>query len=206
VANTSTEARDRAGRTASTAVEESKELGRNALDTGGDLVDEARDQVGAVATELRHQTRQLVDDTRSQLRDQADGQRSQLATALAAFGGELRALIDGHPDQAGTAGRYVDQAGKVVDELAGQIRDRDFAGIVDDVQRFARRRPGVFLAAVAATGFVAGRLARSASDDRSEANDAGDGDGVPSSPSPAPVVASTDPPGPELGGTGMTVP
>jgi hypothetical protein len=42
------------------------------------------------------------------------------------------------------------------------VSERGFDGLVDDVQSFARRRPGVFLAAAAATGFVAGRLFRGA--------------------------------------------
>lgn len=203
MANTSTEARERAEETASSAVEQSKEMGRNARDAGGDLVDGAREQVGTVATEIRDQARQLVDDTRSQLQDQADGQRSQLAEALGAFGGELRALVDGRPEEAGTAGRYVEQVGGAVGELAAQIRERDLAGIVDDVQRFARRRPGVFLAAAAATGFLAGRLARSTTDDRAQA--AVVGGGAPA-PVPAPVATPDDPIGSDLGGTGMSVP
>jgi hypothetical protein len=207
VANTSTEVRDRAEQTAATAVGQSRELGRDAREAGADLVDGARDQVGAVATEIRDQARQVVDDTRSRLQSQADSQRSQLAEALGAFGGELRALVDGRPDEAGTAGRYVEQVGGAVGELATQIRERDFAGIVDDVQRFARRRPGVFLAAVAATGFVAGRLARSTTDDRARTGTADGGEASTAlSPALAPVAPPDQPVGPEPGGTGTSVP
>ena len=165
MAETTTDAREQAREAASTAVEQGKEAVGTAREVTGELLDETRDQVGTVTAEVKDQARRLFDDTRSQVRDQADNQRSQLAVALGTFSSELQALVNGRPDEAGAAGRYVLQAGNAVGELAAQVGDRDLAGIVDDVQRFARRRPGVFLAAVAATGFVAGRLARSATDD-----------------------------------------
>ena len=168
MANT-TDARQKIEETASTAIEQGKEATHVAREATGTVVGDALDQVGNVTAEIRDQARQLVDDTKSQLRDKADSQTSHLADALGTFGSELQALVSGQSDTAGTAGRYVEQAGNVVGDLARQIRERNFEGLVDDVQRFARRRPGVFLAAVAATGFVAGRLARSAKDD--------DGDG-----------------------------
>jgi hypothetical protein len=45
-------------------------------------------------------------------------------------------------------------------------------GVVDDVTRFARRRPGVFLAGAAGMGFVVGRLVRAgAASQRTDATD-----------------------------------
>ena len=46
--------------------------------------------------------------------------------------------------------------------MADRLNSKGFDGVVDDVQAFARRRPGAFLAIAAATGFVAGRLFRGA--------------------------------------------
>jgi hypothetical protein len=113
----------------------------------------------------------MVDETRSQLRDKADAQTAGVADGLGRLADELRALANGHPDQAATVRRYVDQAGSAMADVAGQLRNKDFAGIVDDLQRFARRRPGAFLATSAAVGFIAGRLVRSARDDAGEADD-----------------------------------
>ena len=42
-----------------------------------------------------------------------------------------------------------------------RLEDRGIEGVVDDVSRFARRRPGVFLLAAAGAGFVVGRFVRS---------------------------------------------
>jgi len=40
------------------------------------------------------------------------------------------------------------------------VQNRGMEGLVDDLQRFARRRPGVFLFATAVAGFAAGRAVR----------------------------------------------
>ena len=45
--------------------------------------------------------------------------------------------------------------------FASRLEDRGIEGVVDDVARFARRRPGVFLLAAAGAGFVVGRFVRS---------------------------------------------
>ena len=44
--------------------------------------------------------------------------------------------------------------------LASRMEQGGAQGVVDDVTRFARRRPGAFLAGAAGVGFVVGRLVR----------------------------------------------
>jgi hypothetical protein len=44
------------------------------------------------------------------------------------------------------------------------VQQRGYDGMVEDAQRLARRRPGVFLAGAAVAGFAIGRLLRSAKD------------------------------------------
>jgi hypothetical protein len=60
----------------------------------------------------------------------------------------------------GTAGRYVALAGDTLGDVADRLRSGDVESLVGDVQRFARRRPGVFLAAAAGAGFLTARLVR----------------------------------------------
>jgi ElaB/YqjD/DUF883 family membrane-anchored ribosome-binding protein len=163
--STSTDAREKSKEVASTAVDEARDVGRVAQDAAQTVAQDVRDEVGQVAGELRGQARNMVDETRTQLRERADAQTAGVANGLGRFADELRALANGHPDQAATARRYLDQAGSAIGDVAGQLRSKDFEGVVRDVQSFARRRPGTFLAVSAAVGFMAGRLVRSASDD-----------------------------------------
>jgi len=193
VANTPTDARDQSKEVASTAVDEAREVGQTAQTAAHDMTHEVRQEVGEITSELRQQARSVVDDTRSQLRDKADSQTASFADRLGGFASELQALSNGHPEQAETVRRYVDQAGSAVADVAGQLRTKNFAGLVEDVQRFARRRPGAFLAASVAAGFVAGRLVRSAKDESEADTSSGPNGSIETSgpnagPSRAPAI------------------
>ena len=68
-------------------------------------------------------------------------------------------MADGSAQGGAAADLARDAASRARD--AGQWLDgRRPAQVVDEVQSFARRRPGVFLALAAAAGLVAGRLTR----------------------------------------------
>jgi hypothetical protein len=54
----------------------------------------------------------------------------------------------------------VNQASSRSGDIADWLQRHEPADILDEVSRFARRRPGLFLAIAAAAGLVAGRLAR----------------------------------------------
>jgi hypothetical protein len=49
---------------------------------------------------------------------------------------------------------------------ADYLEERGVSGALDDLQRFARRRPGLFLAGALAAGFLAGRAAKAAAEER----------------------------------------
>jgi hypothetical protein len=187
VANTPTDAREQSKEVAATAIDEAREVGRTAQTAAQDVTHEVRQEVSQITSELKQQARGLVDDTRSQLRDKADSQTVNIADRLGGFAAELQALSNGHPEQAETVRRYIDQAGSAVADVAGQLRKKNFAGLVQDLQRFARRRPGAFLAASVAAGFVAGRLVRSAKDEsEAETSPGPNGSTESSSPHTAP--------------------
>ena len=56
---------------------------------------------------------------------------------------------------------YVDSAADQVERLAGALEERDILQLIDDAGRFARREPGLFLAAAFALGLVGTRFLRS---------------------------------------------
>lgn len=168
MASTASNAREASKQAASTAVEESKEAAATVREAAGAVGQQVRQQAGEVTADLKGQAEQVVHETKAQLRSHADDQRSHLADAFGRFADELDALCKGRPDDAGTARHYVEQASTTLGGLGSQLREQTFDGLVDDVQRFARRRPGVFLAATAAAGLVAGRLARALNEGEAE--------------------------------------
>ena len=122
----------------------------------------ARDQASRVRGEVATQGRNLLQEAKGQLRTQAGTQTDQLGEAVAKTAGQVRALLDGRPDDAGPVRDYVEQAAGRIDDMAQRIRSRGFDGLAEDLQRFARRRPGVFLLGAAAAGFAVGRIIRGA--------------------------------------------
>ena len=62
---------------------------------------------------------------------------------------------------------------RLQERFSTRLQEKDVAELVNDVQRFARRRPVIFIASAFAVGFVCSRLWRNSSDSSS-----GSGHGV----------------------------
>ncbi|WP_143590300.1 hypothetical protein [Thermoactinospora rubra] len=126
-----------------------------AAETAGTVREQAREVTG----ELRHQTGQAVGRLRERVRDEADSQGRRAAQAIRQWAEDLHTMTDmGKPDSPvqGVVRRVAEQGRRAADYLD----ERGLSGLTDDLQRFARRRPGLFLAAALAAGFVVGRVAR----------------------------------------------
>jgi len=107
----------------------------------------------------------VVDDAmgqvRGQLDDQGRQQKDRLAGTLVTVGDDLERMA-----QSGS-GMAADLAREGADRaraLARHLDGREPGELVDDVRRFARRRPGVFLLGALAAGVVVGRLVRGTKD------------------------------------------
>jgi vacuolar-type H+-ATPase subunit H len=203
------------------------ELAGAAKDQARDVADDARQEVSAVVSEAGTQARNLVDEARTALRHQASDGTTRAAGAIDDLGSRFRALAQGDAEGAGDLRRYADQMGERLATVADRVGERGVDGIVDDVQRFGRRRPGLFLAAAVATGFVAGRLFRGAQADASSSpSQSGNGEWRPQeptaqlpspgaqpsltpptpTPAPAPAPAPTPPPTSVQGGEAFPPP
>jgi uncharacterized protein YjbJ (UPF0337 family) len=144
------------------ASERAGQVAGAARDEARNVAGDARQEAKAVASEAATQVHNVVDSTRSALRTQARENTDRATGALGELGSQFRALAEGDREGAGQLGRYADEAGTRLRTMADRLNSKGFDGVVDDVQVFARRRPGTFLAIAAATGFVAGRLFRGA--------------------------------------------
>lgn len=144
--------------------EATKEVARTAQQEAAAVADEARQQAREVIAETKEQARSVINDAQAQLRVQADQQATKVAESMRRIAGELRALYEGRADQAASVRPYLHDAMARLDDAASRVESRGIEGVVGDVQRFARRRPGAFLAFAAGAGFVAGRMVRSTKD------------------------------------------
>ncbi|MCV2491597.1 hypothetical protein OF117_19815 [Geodermatophilus sp. YIM 151500] len=193
--------------TGDVARNEAANVGQTAQQAGGQVASTAADQAREVAAETQRQARDLLDQGRSQLRDQAATQQQKAAGGLGSLAQELRNLADGTSEGApGPARDLIRQASGKVDEFASWLQHREPADLLDEVRRFARRRPGAFLLGAATAGVLAGRLTSGV---KAAHSDSGTGRTTPSTTrtnyvDPTPAYAGyTGTPG-EVAGAGYT--
>lgn len=133
--------------------------GANAAAEGArDVAQTAKEQAREVIDEATTQARRTAADMRGQLRGQVEQQHGSMVDKLRAASQDMRDMsADRDPSPATTlVSSLADRTERFADELASRGPD----GVLDEVQQFARRRPGTFLLAAAAAGFVAGRLGK----------------------------------------------
>ena len=153
------------GSESSSTVETAKSEAVNVKDTATEaasgVAEAAKSEVSNVAVEAKYQARSLVDQTRSELRGQASNQQSQLAAKLQDWASELGSMAS-RSRESGPMTDLAQEASRRGGEIAHWLDTHEPADLLEEVKRFARRRPVAFLALAAAAGVVAGRLTRGA--------------------------------------------
>jgi hypothetical protein len=139
---------------------ESAQAGKEAV---GDVAQTAAGQAKEVASEAQTQAKNLVFEARDQLRSHAGDQHRNAVSNLRSLGEELRSMSSSS-QQRGMATDLVTQAADRTSSVADWLDSRRPEDLLDELRRFARRRPGAFLAGALVAGVVAGRLTRGAVD------------------------------------------
>jgi hypothetical protein len=150
---------ERAQETKDAALGEARNVGQTAAQAGSQVASTATDQAKQVAQETQRQAKDLLDQGRTQLKEQAVTQQQKAASSLSSLASELRGLADGTSAGApGPARDLLQQASSSVESFASMLQNKEPAELLDEVRRFARRKPGLFLLGAAAAGVLAGRL------------------------------------------------
>ena len=200
--------------TTDVAKDQAAEVAGTARDAGKHVAGVAGEQAGQVASEATHQVKQLVQQTRGELTEQAASQQQRVASGLRSLSKELSAMAQGS-EQSGMATDLVHQASDRTNAVASWLEQREPGHVVDEVTRFARQRPGTFLALAAGAGLLVGRLGRGLKAANDDSNDGtaplrpanapntqvGDTSGQGYAPTPIPPVPTYPPtPGYRSGG------
>ncbi|MEP6697247.1 MAG: hypothetical protein ABJA34_10250 [Pseudonocardiales bacterium] len=155
------------GSTTDTVKDQGKQVAQGAAESGKQVAGVAADQAKSVASEARSQVGNLVDEAKSQLGSQASTQQQNLAGWVRSIAEELKGMLDRSSSAGGEQGteqgaatNLVHQASQRVHSAADWLENHEPSDLLDEVSRFARRRPGAFLALAALGGLVAGRLTR----------------------------------------------
>lgn len=145
--------------TADVAKGQAGEVASTAVDAGKHVANVAGEQAGQVASEATHQVKALVAQTRSELTEQAASQQQRVAGGLRSLSKELESMAHGS-EQPGMATDLVGQVSERTNAVASWLEQREPGHVLDEVTRFARQRPGAFLALAAGAGLLVGRLGR----------------------------------------------
>jgi hypothetical protein len=145
------------------AKDQAASVGHGAADAGQHIADVAKDQAQSVVAEAGNQTADLVRQARIELADQADAQRQRVARGVHALGDELQSMAE-RSERPGVATDLARQASSKSHDIASWLDSREPGHLVQEVQAFARQRPGTFLLVAAGAGLLAGRLTRGVKD------------------------------------------
>ncbi|MET7462755.1 hypothetical protein [Nonomuraea sp. NPDC005501] len=119
----------------------------------------ARGQAQTVAGEAKDQTKKVIGRLQDRAGEQAQRQSQRAAHQVRLWADELAVMGDGVKPDSPWHGIVRELSGRGR-QAADYLEHQGLAGAVQEVQDFARRRPGLFLAGMAAAGFVLGRVAK----------------------------------------------
>jgi hypothetical protein len=177
--------------TTDVARDEAAGVARTAADKSGAVAGTVGEQAGRVAEETGRQARNLLHESREQLSGQARQGQQRTADGLRTVATQLRQMSDKSEEQ-GVASEVARQVADRTNDVASWLEHREPGDLLDEVRRFARRKPGVFLVGAALAGVAVGRLTRGAiaaqSDDSDDRTGAGEGR-IPRQPS-APTTSN----------------
>lgn len=136
------------------------DLKQEAGAAGHRVADTAKQEARSVASEAKFQVRKLADRVGGEVRSQASTQQHRAAGGIRDVGSQFSEMA-ATTTSSGVARDLVETVGARADSVASWLDQREPQDLVEEVKRFARRRPGVFLAIAAGVGVVIGRLTRS---------------------------------------------
>ncbi|BBH70860.1 hypothetical protein ACTI_75450 [Actinoplanes sp. OR16] len=157
-----------------------------------DVASTAKEQAQRVGQEAKTQARSVASEVRGKLDEQARTQNSRLVGSIRETADHLDEMRGARQDSpaAAVVARVADGGRQFADYLDRNGPD----GVLREVEDFARRRPGAFLATALAAGFVVGRLGKSVAKADSTAGTSAD-ETKPVTDTYSPAYDSTQPTG-----------
>lgn len=130
-----------------------------------EVAEQVQQKTSEVAEQVQQQTSGIVQQVRQQATSQLASQKDRASQGLTTVaqvinqtGRQLR-----QQDQAAAASQYTDKAAEQIERFANYLQQKDVEEIIYDVERFARRRPNMFLGAAFALGVLGSRFLKSSS-------------------------------------------
>jgi hypothetical protein len=153
-----------AGGTQETAKQEAGRLGSEAQVAARDVAGTAKDEALNVKDEAVGQAKGLAESARQEATSQLSTQQDRLAAQTRGISEDLDRISRGERPESDLVNQAVSMLSQRARRVTEQLESREPMDLLDDVRRFAARRPGAFLAIAAGIGLLAGRLTRGLKD------------------------------------------
>jgi uncharacterized protein YjbJ (UPF0337 family) len=150
--------------TKETAKAEAGQVKDTAAGAAQQVAGTAKDEASNVVGEAKAQASNLLDQARGEAGSQVVNQKDRLADLAHSYAKQLGSMASGSPE----AGPVTDLVQDLSARLGGAghwLQNHEPSDILEEVRRFARRRPGAFLLSALTAGVVVGRLTRGAVDE-----------------------------------------
>jgi hypothetical protein len=170
-----TEVADREDEPGSEVAQQVRDVTAEAKDHAKDVVSTAADEAKSVTSEVKEHARDLLGQTRARVNDELGSQVGRFAGSIDNYATQLQTMAARADDPDDTVPQLVRQASVRMQTMASRMQARGPEMMLEDLKRFARRRPGVFVFGALGAGFVVGRFIRNV--DRQAISDAVKGNG-----------------------------
>ncbi|GAA4284483.1 hypothetical protein GCM10022261_20140 [Brevibacterium daeguense] len=156
-----------------TAKQEGQHLKSEASSSASNVKESAQQEAGKVADEAKSQASSLLSRVQSDVSEQASTQQNRAAQSVRAVSDDLAAIQRGEAPQGEVTRNILSFADEKVSAVADRLENGEPMDLVDDVRRFASRKPLTFLAITAGVGLVLGRATRGLTDSRKNSDSSG---------------------------------
>jgi hypothetical protein len=177
-----------------TAKHEAGRLGSEAQSAARDVAGTARDEAVNVKDEALGQAKDLAESAKQEASSQLSTQKDRLAAGSRGISDDLERISRGERPESDLVNQAVSMLSDRARRVTEQLETKEPMDLLEDVRRFAARRPVAFLAIAAGVGLLAGRLTRGlkdAHDDDSRDRTASARHAAPRGPAPIDRVPGT---------------
>jgi len=134
----------------------------SAADASREVSGQVKETVGQVTEQAQQAAGQVVDQARQQVSSRLAGQKDRAAEGLTSVVHALRQTSQQlrEQDQQAVTG-YIETTASQVERISSYLKQNDLGELIDDVERFARRQPVMFLGGAFVLGLLGARFLKS---------------------------------------------
>lgn len=159
--------------TSDVAKDEGRRLQGEASASAQQVSSTAKQEAGKVADEAKHQASNLWQQFQRDAGDQASHQQGRAAKSVREVSDDLAGIRRGEEPKGAVTRDLLSMADERVSAIADRLENSNPQDLIQDVRRFAARRPFTFLAIAAGVGLVAGRVTRGLTDSGDDSDSQG---------------------------------